>query len=598
MKTHTMRLASFIASFLISAGANAQFVTDVTTYQNLPNDQLINQCIYRDDANGVYQVVQTTSALHNGLLISQTDQDFNISSTTAYLSMNSNLHLTPYDIDELPGSGAGGVDQLIIVGKYIDEGTGDGAFMMSVNKNTGAFNWYHEYPGIYILNACVAFSNAAGGGIIAVGMRNATNPIYPITGQSGVIVAANSSGNLQWRKEIESGKYMSSNLNLGNGEVMNWLYDVVKIDDEHFAACGFLNSFDYNIYPYYDADGALVLFDNQGNISDKYGLGNPIPLNFGGTQPLRYEMLETLVYDGNDNTVVMTGFVFESPVTEPMPSCPGPDRWGLWSTKLDLSSFNYTWSNLYDFSGNPPGVGAILYGITEIHSVFDPNGNYGIIYTNPYDVTTPGVATTVIMKTEPTVGATQYSRRYSYQGDVGIFRHMTTAFNGVPDIAAVGSLHYTNSTSDGYGVVAFDNIVNYCESDEFPVNEENKDYELFDIDEQTFQTNVNSQIFDLVPQTINNNIVCDRIAQKPGRDNNDKDLISIGYARDNNTIVVSSGNNKNWKGVLVNNLGQTIRTFDNITGTQKIDISGLIPGVYYFQVSDGKNRKSTVIPVQ
>ena len=597
MKTRTMRFANLVTTLFICASASAQFVTDVTTYQNLPNDQLINECIYRDDANGVYQVVQTTTALHNGLLISQTDQDFNISSTTAYLSTNSNLYLTPHDIDELPAAVAGGIDQLIIVGKYIDEGSGDGAFIMSVDKNTGTFNWYHEYPDIFILSGCVTFSNAAGDGIIAVGMRNTTNPIFPITGKSGVIVAADASGNLQWQKEFESGKYMASNINLVNGSVMNWLMDVAKIDDEHFAACGFLNSYAYNQYPYYDADGALILFDDQGNVSDKYGLGNSVPLNFGGSQQLRYEMLETLVYDPNDNTLVMTGFDFESPVTEPMASCPGPDRWGLWSTKFDLSTKNYIWSNLYDFSANPPGAGNVFITVTEVHSVFDPNGNYGIIYNNPYSPATPGFASAVIMKTEPVAGAAQYSRRYSYQGDAGAFRHVTTGLGGVPDIAAVGALHYTNSTSDGFGVVAFDNIVNYCESDNFPVNVEIKDYEKFNIDEQTFLTNVNSRTFDLHSQTINGNIVCDRIAQKPGRDDNG-DLISIGYVQDSREIMLSSKSDGNWRGVLINNLGQTIRSFDNISGTQKIDINGLAPGIYYLQLSDGKNRTSAVIPVQ
>lgn len=578
---------------IITQSTQAQtFQTDHLSRYQIMGEKMRNEAIHKDDGNTIYYLAQTIRDQHWALLISEVDPDFNIINTYRYDcmdfmtgSVDQNMTLLPKDINFFD-------DQIIVVGRYIHEGVDDGGFMFSADRNSGGFMWFMKYPDVHVLESVVCNSNLAGS--ITVGRsEDNTNYQYGITKWAGEIMRMDAAGNVTWRQQVEDNKYVGHPDNWP--DMYNQLNHVIQIqsDPDLYATVGSVNNFINWTFPYLDGDATLLTFDENGNIFSQMGLGNTSPVYVNGsTQNNQHETGNSIALC-DDGDVIMAGFCIEFPDTTITISCTGsnPDSVGLWLTKVNPTTGAVAWSKLYDmWSGaySAPDYTQIY----EIDIINDGEDNFGVHYKEFR------TGTVSVMKVDIN-GNVIYSRQYSDDytdpmNDEGLLLDISSGF-GTTDIYNVGYIGPINYQSgDGWNIIAFDNIIDYCNSDDLPLTEFEHPYEVYDV--EVFSQNTLLSALDFLDRTqdIDLHIDCEKMEAdpsdggKPGRIKNNEPKVSSTV--ETGDILVETPADKVYTGTLINSLGQKVQSFDNISNTYRISTNDLAPGIYYLHLTSGSEQ--------
>lgn len=588
-------LTMLVALFINQHVSGQTYTFDYMTLHQTPSGDLQNRAIHKDAANSSYYLAQMIDQEHYALVISKVDADFNPINTYKYDCVmwagadvpviNNNMYITPHDISFFG-------NQIIVVGEYIEEGVDRGGFMFSADKTTGAFQWFQKYTGVYTLQSVVC--NNLLGGAITVGWRiDGQGYQFPgYTGEAGVLMRMDNTGNVVWQKDVEENKYLGS----GITQIFNKLTHVIQIGTAPmtFAAVGQVGAFLNFTMPYNDGDGTLIIFDRNGIISKQVALGN-VDIIGANNQNLQYEAALS-VATCSDGDLVIAGSVLEFPETYLSVSCPGPvpTEGGVWVTKINPITDVIAWSKVFDWWPNPYDPNSFPQ-IFDVDIMNDGNDNFGIQYYSEL---------ASIMKVDIN-GNLLYSRRYDDPNGAGLFWDMSTGM-GSTDILAVGNLF---SAQFGWNVKAFDNINDRCHSEDLPLVEYPHEYDVFPVVVGNHPTMPRFVSFIEPPESITNIVECnsepvdetgggddDGSGGKGGLVNNNLPQVSHDIQSGNVMIKVSSG--EVYTGTLLNSLGQTIVTYENIRSVYSLKTNNLAKGIYYLRLNNGKTSMIKHVLVQ
>lgn len=573
------RCLALLLVILIGGNVRAQtFLWDhMSTYST--NTSLINHAIHKDPANNVYYIVQSLPSEGYSMLISVVDQDYNITATYRYsctlgagaAAYNEDMYIYPEDINFFD-------NQLIVVGRYIEEGVDYGGFMFSANRTTGAFQWFQKYTDVYTLNSVVCNSNI--GGSIAVGWREHAPGWWNPT--SGVIMRMDATGNVMWFNDVDDDKYNGT----GIAPIYNKMHHVIQISSQPdmFAAVGSVNNFLNFTFEYSDGDGALVVFDDQGNISTQYGLGNATPMSVNpGPQNIQHDFMGSIALC-SDGDVVIAGYVLELPDTYLSVNCTTstPDYAGLWVTKLNPYTGMVAWSKVYDWyqgAYSPPYYPIIA----DVDIINDGTDNFGVEYYDYADVVS-------IMKVDAN-GNQVYSRRYIHPSGNGYLRDISSGMLNT-DILTTGSLN----NGDSWNVTAFDNISGTCHAEDLPLDEYEHPYDIFPIDIFGNSTTPTGVSFQDRLKAIVHTLECEKIEDEgDGSDDVGKNAprnitAQISQELQTGDILVKVSGTETYNGKLMNSVGQVISTYSGITNVYHINTDNLASGMYFMHLDNGKEK--------
>jgi hypothetical protein len=486
------------------------WLNDYTSYYS-ESTNLYNSAIYRDDPGNVYYIAQVTPTNHSKIIITKADQDYNNLSTTSYQATTTTAYFSVSGINEVTS-----LHELVVVGNYIDEGTSSGGYIMAIDKLTGIMLWFKTFPNITGFNSCTTYNtSASSGGIIIAGKRQGTGHIYSITGQSGVLMSVNAqTAAVNWTKEFESGKYIGNNI--GATGIYNTLLSVTKINNNKFAATGFFNRIGFYSNDVWDGDGALIVFDASGTTFTESALGRATPLQHDGSVIERFQEGESITYDAADNTVVIAGNVLQFSTGFIGPICPIASPRGTWATKIDLSTYTTTWSNIYDATSNP-NEGISYNTAYPVKIVSDGNGNYGFAFYKGFDLahfSSPGYkGDQVVAKIEPIAGNIVYSRDLTNPANDGVVYDICKGLSSY-DIMAVGNLTTTPIVT-GWNIEAFDHVINYCQEVDYPLNPIPNSYQIFAVADQLFAPTTGTFQFTNPGEKIGKDDICPKSLFSP-----------------------------------------------------------------------------------
>lgn len=583
---------------IIMQSAKAQtFQTDHMSRYEINGQEMQNNAIIKDENNGIFYIVQSIKYENWALLISEVDPDYNIIKTYRYDcngsgpgDINQNMYLYPKDINFFG-------DQIIVVGAYIEEGVDRGGFMFSAEKSTGLFQWFNKYTDVYSLESVVC--NDVIDGAITVGRSDAyytSTHQYSITQTAGEIMRMDATGNVIWHKQMEDDKYVGHPDNWQ--QIFHSLSHVIQIGSmpNVYAAVGQVNNFINWTFPYLDGDATILTFDDNGNILSQLGLGNISPIYVNGSAQNNQHEAGYSIALCSDGDVIMAGYCADFPDTYITISCKGsdPNYAGLWLTKVNPTTGVVAWSKVYDMFGGPyssPDYPQL--GWMDI--VNDGTDNFGVQYLDG------GSGKLSIMKVDVT-GAVQYSRRYDYDyqdptNREGSFFDISSGI-GNTDIYAIGYTGAINADyGDGWNVIAFDNIIDYCHSEDLPLVEYQHPYETFMVEYQMQNAMPTSVFFRDGAQILDHMIECEKMeieeedpsdGGKPARTKNNEPKVSSTV--ETGDILVEAPADKVYTGTLINSLGQKVQSFDNISNTYRISTNDLAPGIYYLHLTSGNEQ--------
>lgn len=590
---HMKRFMALAIGAFTAFQANAQtFQTDYMTHHNTPSGDLVNIALHKDDASSTYYVAQqVVPAEHNSIIWSEMDPAHDMLRTYKYTAMmpggadgslveNTNMYISVRDINFFD-------NQIIIVGDYIEEGLDRGGFMFSADKNTGAFLWFQKYTGVFTLWSVVCNSDLRGA--IAVGWRDGysggSSYMFPITARAGVIMRTDATGNVIWQDDVEDDKYMGHPDNIT--AIHNTLLEVKQLDEGNYMAIGRVGEFLNFTFPYNDGDAALLVFDKNGNYATKFGLGNILPVVNGGPQTIQYDAGSSATRC-SDGDIVMAGNVIRFPANYLEQTCPGPtpDFGGIWVTKVNPYTGVVAWSKLFDWWPNPYDPNSF----PQPHNIKvenDGTDNFGIIYHSDIEA---------IMKVDVN-GNLVYSRNYTYPGAGNMFMDISTGFSNT-NILGIG--YITNG--DGIAVTAFDNIIDYCNSAELPVQEYPHEYEVFQIETQQHITGPKSVIFIEPQEQITNTVDCEwteleedngRLA---GKENTDE--VQVEQQIGTRNVYVQVPQDEVYTGKLINCMGQTVQILENVQQRYQLNTGGLAAGTYYLLLHNGAKSTTKAVLIQ
>jgi hypothetical protein len=584
-------LVFLLPLLLLTTPLSAQtFLNDHMSTHDLttsPND-IMNHAIKQDAANNKYYIVQSQVSVGYTLTISEVDDEFNILATYRYVcvrqdgSVNTNMYITPKDIDFYN-------NEIIVVGRYIEEGLDDGAFMFSANKSTGSFQWFKKYLDIHTLQSVVC--NSKINGAMAVGFKY-YDPNISFARERGIVARMDNSGGVVWTKEIDDSKYVGT----GIPNTYADMQDVIQIESnqgqtpDKYAAVGNVNAYTDWTFGEADGDGALVVFDDNGNFSTQLGLGNILPITYTpGPQNMRCDVASsvTLCSDGD---VVIGGAVIERADNYIHSLCmqSTPTIAGLWVTKINPYTGATDWSYLYDYKmGNYTATDYPAPGYLKI--INDGSDNFGISYRQDFST---------IMKVDVN-GGLVYSRGYYPPWTNGHFFDIAPGI-GSTDILATGRLTTYIAWNGAWNVVAYDNIQDYCESEERELDIYEHEYEEFNIDVLNFNAMPTDVRFVDGTIEIVRNVNCEKVEveEEGGEGKNAIDngiVVTVNHDIVTGDVTVQLPARATYSGKLLNNLGQVISSYNNLHNRYTINTSGLASGMYFLHLDNGKER--TVKPV-
>ncbi|RYD58380.1 MAG: T9SS type A sorting domain-containing protein [Sphingobacteriales bacterium] len=553
-----------------------------------------NDAVYRDDAKGVYYVAQSirpenSQSVYLGLSIC--DKDMKPVTSWRYSNNATLTAVRVTEIDEMKANNA-----IIIVGEYINEGYSQAPFVISIDKTSGAVNWFKLYTNVARITGLKTGDKYA----IITGERDLPYPqqtpgdrIYPYTIQAGLIFRVNDDGSVAWAHQVEDDKNASSGYNIQG--VYHMMNAVAQLEDDRFVAVGNCNRFvGGNFNDIWENDVALLNVDASGNVYQHYRLGNNLPIDPNGQQSIQFEQALTVTVDPKDGNVVLAGTRYEHPQTYISNQCPVPQAWGLWATKFDLSAGSSVWSTRYEESS---GL-AYLQG-AKIDC--DGKGNYGISYNQ----SGKPIATKLDAN-----GSTMYSRHhYMNFPNVGAkrFNDNTRSFD-YNNMIIVGHVEPDVNqyySSYGFNVEAYDNILQDCQSHDYPVHEIDAPYDVDEVEVMPTTITVVNEPMKEVKIKVLEKTVCSKIlvSYKPEPGVNDADVATTVFQDEaSHGLVITtnqpSDDRSEYSATLINALGQKVMQTQKFTQTQKMDLTPLSTGVYYIIVTNGTVRSSHTVIVK
>lgn len=588
--TRVVAIAMATIAVLPSADAQTYFRDQMIEHGHA-TEALENVALHKDNASNTYYIAQKIiPSEHNAVVFSEVDEDYNVIRTHKYVAMISSAGEVPVENNTFfvyPQDINFNDDDVYIVGKYIDEGVDYGGFMFCADKNTGAFRWFRKYTDIDYLMSVEC--RAGMSGAVAVGWRGGighTNQNVHafwwtgLTEVAGVIVRSNSMGNLLWKREIEDDKYAGQSIS----SIANRLNEVKQLNEDEFIAVGRVNDYALGTFPYNDGDGAVVIFDAQGNISYRQALGNITPV--GNGQNLRHEILQS-VTTCSDGDVVLAGAVVEFPHTTFQAVCPGPVpfKCGVWVTKMNTGTGTVAWSRVYDWFTTAYDPNSFPQPL-DIKIENDGTDNFGVVYHSVKES---------IMKLDIN-GNVVYSREYIHPSAGHRFKDISTGF-GNTDIKAVGYVF----NGAAINVTAFDVLSGQCNSLDLNVTWTPHEYEIFFIEENAPDRVIGTVNFLEEPDAITLYELCEKeedIAQGPEMFRQKTEDVVVSQDAASLAVMVEVAAGETYTGKLMNSMGQTIQRYDNIQLRYTIKTSDLAAGIYFLHLHNGKHATTKAIQIQ
>lgn len=608
-------LMAFVSASVLCPSANAQiYQQDYTNYHYDPTSThwVENRAVYRDNALQRYYVAQTVT--DNGanqawphLVLNVCDKDMNVLNTWEYGNNQSTLHMDAYDMDEMTA-----LRQIVVVGRYIDEGTQTAPYVTSIDKTTGAMRWFHLFPEMEYLTAIKAGPNYS----IVVGRRvlAPADKIHSLTDKTAVIMKLDQNGTIVWERDFEDDKNAMSGYSISG--VFNTMLDVTGLPNGEFVATGRCNAYiGGNINDIWDSDAFLVRFRQDGTVIAAKFLGNLMPLSPGGTQAIQYEYANGITFDPTDNTVVLSGVRMDNPQTYISMFCPSPDPFGLWVTKINPYSLMPVWSKQYLAPGATPG-GSYIYTVGDAEIDNDGSGNYGVTYNMLQAISDPYLHNDPIITKIDNNGSVVFSRHHfatSSNGETNnvIFRDVVIGFDH-KSVVGVGAFE-TDPTGYyemwGWNVEAFDNIQMHCQMHDYPVNEVNRPYQVGDVEYRNNMSYHTKPPIDMNKIAMGMKDPCKKILVSMKMADDDGNIVTQ-VLQDETTrdiVVTVDGNiagesanpaNNKYNIVLINTLGQKVLETQGSGSRHSVDGANLIPGVYYLQVFNGSFKQVHTISIR
>lgn len=596
------------SAFLTSATAQV-YQNDYTSFHVDRNGiQVVeNQAIYRDEPPQQFYIAQMVGGTTGGqhLALNVTDKDMNPLNTWEYFYNQPTVYMNASDIDEMTG-----LEHMVVVGRYIDEGTITAPYVTSIDKNTGNMNWFHLFPELDRINAVKAGPDYS----IVVGRRAlpAGATLYAFTQQVAVIMKLDDKGKVLWERDFEDDKLMASSYTINL--VYNDFLDVTQIDDGEFVAVGKTNNFlGGNVNDIWDADMLFVRFREDGSILGSNFLGNLGVITQGGSQSIQYEVGQSITYDPNEGKVVVAGLRLDHPQTYLSWSfCPAPNPYGVWVTKLDPYTLGIDWSKQYVVSNTGDGSN-YFHGLVHTSVDWDGMGNYGMTYNFGYASSALYLEHTPVIAKVDANGGLMYNRHhYAYADDNSttpvIFYDMVRAIddNNIVGVGAFDPEAGFANPMKGWNVEAFDNIIDHCLMDDLEVDIRDRELEVGNVEYQNNMPLVIALGPDMVELPLDLEVHCEK-NQVSRKMSDDGQKITTQVAQDessrNIVITVSdkaanpSGKGK-YNAVLINTMGQRILETESFSGSYKLDAAGLPSGIYYLQVYNGGFRQVHTISIR
>lgn len=586
-------LLAAIACAALSTPSFAQvYQNDYTSLHFDPNKRqwVTQDAIYADKSEEVYYIAQQLRPVNSKqayLGITKCNRDMKVISTWEYFNRSGKMRIETKNIDEMYGLGA-----LILVGHYSNQDNISEPFVMSVDKASGAINWFKWFPGLELtsLDADEDF-------VIVTGSRALPNNdgIYPYSASAALIMRLDKKGNLEWEREFEDDKYASSGY--GPKFVYNTMNDVTRINEKYFAAVGTTNRWVYKEKPenLWDADGMVVMIDLDGNIKYNYLFGNALPMDPNGQQPIQYEQMDHITYDATEGTVVITGERLDNEQRKLSEASPAPEAWGLWVTKFDPLAPSVVWSYRYTTNERP-------YHVSDPEITDDQLGQYGIGYNY-------GKANTIAMKLD-NQGFPIYHRQHFVSGfnsDDRVLNDITWSmeYNNITLVGSVIPNAPDFNSSYGWNIQAFDQIREKCEMYEQEVKQEVIKFDVDKVGNREYKVEVKEEAIRQDKYALDNKVICGKnqvwFKSTPTTRETSMD-VTQDMEGHSVTVQMHEGMNGTatmpYKATLYNALGQKMMESDNFTISQKMDISGLTPGVYYLQVWNSSFKQAHTVLVK
>lgn len=589
MKTLLLPCFLCTASFNV---AHAQiYQNDYTTIHIDPNEkQWVEQhAIYRDDNEKSYYIAQglrPRDGKETYLGITKCDPDMNFISVWEYFNDTKKMEIRTETIDEMYGLNA-----LILVGHYDDHNGVSAPFVMSIDKFSGAVNWFRWYPTLELTSL-----EAEKDYVLVTGKRPLKygEGIHKYSASAAIVMRLDQNGDLVWEREFEDNKYDNGIYEVK--QVYNVMNDIKRLDDKYFVAVGATNNWIHKELPdnTWDNDGLVVLIDADGNINYAVFLGNLLPYGVD-KQGIQYELLQHVTVDKNDKTIVIAGERLDHPQYDISDESPVPDQWGLWVTKFDPYNVSPVWSYRYQFKDD-------FYRISDPEIEHDTKSRYGISYNFPK-------LNPMVMKLMDD-GSVMYHRRHFISGynsgnmqlnDIAKafeYTNMTVVGEFEPDVNEFMS-------SWGWNIQAFDNIVEKCEMEDYEVDPKEAKYELDKVEYRKYKVDYNKEEFKGQKIELVNRVICKKNLVGFKSSYNDDFTSTVSQDIENGNVLVQtrrSGIGANtatgYKAVMFNALGQQVMQTENFSDNYRLNVSNLPAGIYYLQVTDGRSRQAHTVFVR
>lgn len=597
MKMHktsmkTTLLAAIACAALSSPSIAQIYQNDFTSLHYDPNKkQWVQQdAIYRDDNEKAYYIAQQLRPMDSKpsyLGITKCDPDMELISTWEYFNESGKMIASTETIDEMYG-----LEALILVGHYYDFNGTSEPYVMSVDKFSGAVNWFKVFPGLELTSL-----EAEKDYVIVTGSRPLPfhDGIYSYSSSAAIIMRLDKGGNLVWEREFEDDKYATSSY--GPKFVYNTLNDVKRLDDKYFLAVGSTNQWVYKEQEQnlWDADGLVVMIDLDGNIVYNYMFGNTLPMDPNGQQHIQYELMDHLTYDPFTKTAIITGERLDNDQKEVTDASPAPQEWGLWVTKWDPWSQSVSWTNRYQYGEKP-------YRVSDPEIEHDNKARVGISYN--FDK-----FNTIAMKLADD-GSVMY-HRYHYvdifKSDEKVMNDIVRAFEytNMTIVGGVTPSPYSYNSSYGWNIQAFDNILEKCEMYDLDIKPRELKFEIDKVDNRKYKFEIKDVKLKQDKIDLKNYVICKKdLVGFKSTPTTDDDRFAISQDVDNRIVTIrmeQTGLNHteaSYKATLYNALGQKMLETGSFTDNQRVDVSGLASGIYYLHVWNGRFKQAQTVLIR
>ncbi len=578
------------AAFIPSSRAQV-YLQDYTTLHIDNNEKqwVVQDAIYRDDDQKVYYVAQQLrpkDTKESFLGITMCDADMKPIVTWEYYNDPKQMNVKTETIDEMYGYNA-----LILVGHYDDRNGTSEPFVMSVDKTSGALNWFRLFPGLELTSL-----EAEKDYVLVTGSRALPNGggIYTFSASTALLMRLDNNGSLVWEREFEGAKYASSSY--GPKYTYNILNDVKRLDDKYFVAVGTTNDWVYKNNPnnLWDADGLVVMTDADGNIKYSVFLGNVLPMSSNGQQAIQYELMDHLTVDKDDKTVVIVGERLDHPQKLVSSQSPVPAQWGLWATKFDPYNVSNVWTYRYQYKDQ-------FYRVSDPEVEYDTKEQHGISYNfDKYN--------TIAMKLKND-GSVNYHRYHYVSGfnnDEKVLNDIVKAFeyNNMTIVGAVNPDIDRYNASYGWNIQAFDNILEKCEMEDFNIDPKEVKYDIKDVEYRDNEVDEKELDLNQTEIELYNKIICEKKLVALKSTPVDNGIVSTVTQDFNNNVTIQVTENTlaharataNYKAVLYNALGQKMLETAAFEHSYKLNVGQLAAGIYYLHISgNGFKQAHTVL---